>query len=114
MIKSFSKTTILLIILGKIFIGIIVIKIIFPSRQKPSPTNIPQINQITPGQTTLDQLENLPQKFGTLQKDDATQILVGQNQPNSYSTINLQNNKVASVIINNQSQFEFLTITEYQ
>lgn len=113
MIRPPRQTAIFLTILIVIIAGIIILKFSL-SRQPASQTNISQIDQIIPGQTTLNQLQNLPDKFAARQKENVTRIFVGQDQPRSYSTIEIHSNTVSGIIINNQSLFEFPTLAGYQ
>lgn len=80
----------------------------------PTPKTITDINQIIPGQTTADQLENLEGKYATKTENGRIIILVGQNEPDRYSKIELKENIVADIIIRDTTKFEFNTLDQYQ
>ena len=108
------KTKLVLLVLLLITIGVGLAVFTAPKNKPQSPIiPITQVNQINPGSTTLDQLNQLPDQFSTQKNASQITILTGQNKSHSYSSINIKDNIVSHIIISDISQFEFIQLLPY-
>lgn len=78
------------------------------------PSLINTLEQVEAGKTTVGQLDNLSNRFGQKEQNGKTMIFVGENRPQGYSTIEVEQGIVKQIIINDRQRFEFFSSAQYQ
>lgn len=84
------------------------------SREPSVVPSIVSVESVTPGVTQEIELSRVEDRFASREIGNTTYILVGENQSQRYSTIEVQNGVVSAVTIDDPRQFQFPNLRGYQ